>query len=145
MCTKRTWDYQDAYYSAEYYSYQYHLNSEVYFSFIYGIANDIWTPPTSVTDTILYETFYPILVAPNTSDLGPNCNFRQLVSSRGNSLKKETLELLSRTSIIADTTLNGVQYDDLVCNSQNPGLFYSKKFGVVLFYYNHDWWYLKQS
>jgi hypothetical protein len=145
MCSKPSIDYQDAYYTSESFAYEYHLSPEIYLAFIYMVSRENNAPPTSHTDTILYETFRPSLVNVNDpSGSKTNCFFRQLVSDRGNTLANETIQAFNDVRTIADTTLNGVAYQNLFCHSSNPGLFYSNEFGVVLFNHDNDWWYLKR-
>jgi hypothetical protein len=143
-CTKLHLDWQDTYYDAELLSFEYHLNNSVYLSYYYMVRNAVESPSSHV-DTVLYETFDARFVntswtvAPATNDF-----VSVLVSDRGNSLGSVITDSYDDFRIIPDTTLNGIQYQDLICQRNNPGLFYSKTFGVVLFNYDEDWWHLKR-
>ena len=143
-CTKLHLDTQDTYYDSESLLFEYHLNTSVYLNYFHMVRNSVESP-TSHVDTVLYETFDARVVntswtvAPATNDF-----VSLLVSDRGNTLSSDIRDIYDDFRVIPDTTLNGIQYQDLICHSNNPGLFYSKIHGVVLFNYNDDWWHLKR-
>jgi len=143
-CTKLHLDWQDTYYDAELLSFEYHLNTSVYLSYYYMVRNSIESPSSHI-DTILYETFDARFVNTSWTVAPPTNDFVSLlVTDRGNALSSDLGDIYDDFRVIPDTTLNGIQYQDLICHSNNPGLFYSKIHGVVLFNYNDDWWYLKR-
>ena len=143
-CGTLTHDEQLTYYDVKLFSFKYHLNTSVYLSYFYKIRNAVEVPSSHV-DTVLYETFDARFV--NTSPtVNPTTDdyLTLIISDRGNSLTSDITTMYDDFRVISDTTLNGVHYHDLICQTKNAGFFYSKIYGVVLFNYNEDWWYLKR-
>ncbi len=143
LCNEGMIDTQIAYYKTEGFSVNYRLNYADGIQYHSLIQNEV-VNPTSPADTILYETFRIGLPYSTEGESKYYTSFFYIVSDRGNAISSAITQNNNSIRIIADTTLNGNQYTNLYCQKESPGLFYSTAYGVVLFYYNGDWWYLKK-
>lgn len=85
---------------------------------------------SSSSDTLFYDY------------LGVN-NLELVVSDRGNKNDEFIRNRLIQNRTVADTVINGIRYKNVYCRKSEPSIYYTTTQGIIAFYYDNEWWYLR--
>jgi hypothetical protein len=101
-----------------------------------------WSTQQLPNDSVFYDNC-TINVQDRQTRIGNNLNI--LVSDRGNSklLGSNFLKRYEATKLVRDTIINKINYKNVYRDTQNSKVCYAEKIGIVSFFHNNQWWYLK--
>jgi hypothetical protein len=95
-------------------------------------------------DTVLFDYF-----SVEFRSTPENANFPYLSvipSTRGSAakLKMANIDINNDSVAVAkDTLIFNNRFQKVYSNKRNPKLLYTEKYGIVAFFFQNDWWYLK--
>jgi hypothetical protein len=142
LCTKAPISSQYTYYEG---TPVYNLTYQAKYQFnTLSIVYQYLTVNTDQPDTVLLDRFDVTLRNnPNYYNLA---GFSIVASTRGNDQKLKTKNIDINNDSVAvakDTLIFKTRFQKVYSNKRNPKLLYTEKYGIVAFFLNSEWWYLK--